>query len=390
MSTFAIIVAAGQGSRFSQEIKKQYVPIDGVPVWIKASQPFQESSQIDKILIICPASDILDLQSDIIQYKLSKVVSVISGGERRQDSVYAALQWIISHQEKCEFVFIHDGVRPFVTTFLIDRLWNEKETGAVIPVLPIYDTIKSVTNGWIGQTLDRSSLVRVQTPQLFSFQLLSEGFQWLKENPREVTDDAALMEATGRKVKIIQGDENNIKITTVKDLEVSKIISTPRVDIRVGQGIDVHAFEEGNRIILGGIEIPFTKKLKGHSDADVLIHALCDSLLGAAGLEDIGTHFPDTDLQYKNISSLILLEKVVDKVFASGYTIANIDITVMAEKPKLQPYISEMKISLSKITKVSTSQIAIKAKTTEGLGFIGHQEGMAALAISTLKKYETR
>lgn len=389
--TFAIILAAGQGSRFAQnsqsELKKQFVKIEGLPVWVQATRSFQQSPWVDKILVVVPQEDVLTIQSELAIYALSKVVSVIEGGMRRQDSVWAALQWIQAHQEPCEIIFIHDGARPFVTQDLIERLWKEKEAGAVVPGMPLTDTLKSKQgDGWVEKTLDRSQYVRVQTPQLFSYALVFRAFQWLQKNPQEVTDDASVVELFGEKVKIISGEKENIKITTAQDLKGSQVNT-----IRVGQGMDVHPFCEGSmtqgrKLILGGIEIPSLKGLQGHSDADVLTHALCDSLLGAAGLSDIGTHFPDHDPQYQAISSLSLLEKVMDKIGACGYTINNVDATVVAECPKLQPYISEMKICLAKVMKISTDQLAIKATTTEKMGFVGRQEGIVAFAISTIKQ----
>lgn len=392
---FAVILAAGQGNRFSKnsqqtELKKQYVKIEGIPLWAQAARPFEQSPRVDKVLIVVPQEDIFAIQTELPTYSLSKVVGIIGGGTRRQDSVWAALQWIKMHQEspparRCEMIFIHDGARPFVTQDLIERLWKEKETGAVIPGIPVTDTLKFKNGEWVEKTLDRSQCMRVQTPQLFSYALLLRAFEYLKAYPQEVTDDASVVELIGEKVKMISGEEENIKITTPQDLKRSQ-----EPLIRVGQGMDVHPFCEGSltqgrSLILGGIEIPFSKGLQGHSDADVLTHAICDSLLGAAGLSDIGTHFPDHDLQYKNISSLTLLEKVVDKIGAAGYTINNVDATVVAEAPKLQPTLPEMKICLAKVMKISINQIAIKATTTEKMGFVGRQEGIVAFAISTLK-----
>lgn len=404
MTTFAVIVAAGQGTRFSKShsLPKQYFPIEGIPMWVHAVKPFEKADFINHILVVCPEEDILKLQLEVSRYSLTKVLSIISGGKRRQDSVWAAIEWIKNHKYPCDFIFVHDGVRPFVSLALIERIWNKREHKAIIPVLPIFDTIKRIKDEWVEKTIDRSQLIRVQTPQLFSYFLLDEGFQWLEKHPMAITDEASMVEQMGKKVKVIEGEESNIKITVLEDLEGirgfapqddkcfvqdgKRFVQDDAGQFQVGQGIDVHAFEEGNKIILGGIKIPCSKKIKGHSDADVLVHAVCDSLLGAVGLSDIGTYFPDTDPQYKDISSLILLEKVVDKVNANHYTIGHVDATVAAEMPKLAPYIPEMKICLAKVMRILPSQISIKATTCEGLGFIGRKEGIAALAISTVRK----
>ncbi len=386
MKTFAVILASGEGRRFSKDHKKQFQKIGTLPIWVKATLPFQESEVVDRILVVVPRENVDAIKSEISTYSLTKVVNVISGGQRRQDSVYEALQWLRNYEDMVtQYLFIHDGVRPFLTKDLIEKLWEEKEFGAVIPALPMMETIKSIEDGFVTKTLDRSTLQRIQTPQLFQFEILWKGYQWLVKNPREITDDATLLECIGQRVKVVEGELRNIKITTSKDLEILK------ESISVGQGVDIHAFGEGSmtqgtKIILGGIEIPHEKYLRGHSDADVLTHSICDALLGAAGFSDIGTYFPDNDPQYRGISSLILLERVVEMLRSKGYSVHHMDATVMAEIPKLLPYIPEMKIRLSRILGITVDQIAIKATTSERLGFIGREEGIASITLATVNK----
>lgn len=379
MKTFAVILAAGEGRRFSESsrspVKKQYYLLENEPIWVKATRPFQNLSFISHIILVVVSEDVLQVSDRVKEFGLSKTSVVIAGGRLRQDSVYAALLSILE-QGRADFVFIHDGVRPYITGGLIERLWRERDKGAVIPVIPISDTIKRISSNVVIETLDRSELAAVQTPQLFSFSLIMEAYEGLKRNPVQVTDDASLVEKI-HEVKVINGEPKNIKITTVDDLYP---------ETSVGQGIDIHPFETGRKLILGGVEIPYEKGLKGHSDADVLTHAVCDALLGAAGLSDIGTHFPDHDLSYKNISSLILLQNVVDKLRGNRYRIVHVDITVMAEKPKIAPFVEKMKEKLSSVLGILQSQLAIKAKTGEGIGFIGREEGMVAMAVATVQR----
>lgn len=384
--TIAIIVAAGEGRRFKQ--KKQYVEYEGVPLWKWSALPFEGLRYVDSILIVVPSSDVQRIQNQVQSYSPRKVTNIIEGGARRQDSVQLALNWIEDHDPSCSYVFIHDGVRPFLTLDLINRLWEKREKKAVIPVMPIRETVKRVNDDCVDETLDRDQLYAVQTPQLFSCELLSRAYENLYNRSQTVTDDAGAVELIGEKVETVLGEERNIKVTVPEDLSTRVVDHPWRSTTRVGQGMDIHAFTEGDKIILGGIQIPYRRSLKGHSDADVLTHAICDALLGALGLGDIGTQFPDTDPAYKGISSLVLLEKVVDKVYQSRYKIENIDSTIVAEEPKMMPYILEMKQCLAKVCKIDTDQIGIKAKTAEGLGYIGSKEGIMAMAIVNLRSKE--
>src|SRR3989338_2151136 len=387
MASIAVIVCAGQGTRFqsSNGLLKQFQKLESKPLWVHTAKAFQESALIDKILLVFPREHVLEIQKQLSVYGLSKVLSVIQGGQQRQDSVYEGLSWIKNHQENCKMVWIHDGARPFVSEALFTRLWQKRDQGAVIPVLEISDTVKEVQAESVQKTHDRSVLRVAQTPQLFQFDLIWKGYESLQKTKHPVTDDASVLELIGEKVTIVKGEVQNIKITVAEDLYgTSNQIDRSSPVVRVGMGIDIHAFQEGTQVTLGGIQIPYHKALKGHSDADVLTHSICDAILGAASLGDIGTHFPDTDESYRNISSLDLLEKVVDKIQARRYKINHIDATVLAETPKLMPYISEIKQRLAHVLKVSVDQVSIKATTAEKLGFIGRSEGIAAQALATL------
>jgi len=279
MKTFAVILAAGLGKRFSQQShssqKKQFITIDDEPIWIKAARPFTLLKFVEHLVVVCSRNDIDQIKSEIERYHLNKVISVILGGCKRQDSVYQALQWIDGSDHECDFVIIHDGVRPFVSTDLILRLWEARSDEAVIPGIAILDTVKRCDGKNIQETLDRDKLVRAQTPQLFDYKLLKRGYEKLLKDRAVVTDDAHVIERMEKKVTVIEGDPKNIKITLPQDLPIrsENLIS-------VGLGIDTHAFTEGRSVVLGGIEIPYERSLKGHSDADVLTHAICDAILG--------------------------------------------------------------------------------------------------------------
>lgn len=338
---------------------------------------------VDGIVLIARPQDEAEIRSVAQQLKLSKLKAVLRGGVKRQDSVFEGLSWIEREKVPCEYVFIHDGVRPFASKELIEKLWEQRKEGAVVPVLPVEDTLKMVEGDWIQKTLDRGQIKRVQTPQLYEFQKLRDAYTSLNRIHQPVTDESSVFELQGLKVKAILGEKTNIKITTPEDL-----LPYRRVRYSVGQGIDVHAFEEKwGGLVLGGVSIPDSKSLKGHSDADVVVHSLCDGLLGAAGLSDIGTYFPDNDPQYDKISSLILLEEVMEKIIKKGYEVEHVDITILAEAPKLQTFIPKMKMQLRLRLKIKEEAISIKATTTEQLGYIGRQEGIASHAMVTLRKF---
>ena len=300
-------------------------------------------------------------------------------------------------------VLVHDGARPLVSRTVIDAVIDGcAARGAAIPAVSVKDTIKQIhlsDNGAVVSfTPERSLLRAVQTPQGFDAALLMRAYDACAPDTA-VTDDASLVEALGAPVYIVDGDEMNIKITTPSDLGRAEqllngssaddpgindpVAAAARVP-RTGMGYDVHAFAENRKLILGGVNIPHDRGLLGHSDADVLIHAVMDALLGAAALGDIGKHFPDTDLRYKGISSLLLLGHVSELLSSHGWTIVNIDVTVIAQRPKIAPHIPQMKKIMAEVLKISESQINIKGTTTERLGFTGREEGIASQAVASI------
>ncbi len=310
---------------------------------------------------------------------LPPTVTVVAGGKERQDSVSRGLSALMADHPETDYLLIHDGARPYVTAKVIQHTLDQTiQTGAAVAAVPVKDTIKLLGKEGIS-TPDRNLMFAAQTPQGFEAKLILQAYELAERQGFLGTDDAQLVERLGHKVSLAEGSYANIKITTPEDL--------PRQS-RVGTGFDVHALVEGRPLVLGGITIPHEKGLLGHSDADVLTHAIMDALLGAAGLGDIGQHFPDTEVAYKGISSMVLLKKVVALLEEKGLQLANIDATIIAERPKMAPFHDAMIQSLANALGCDTGQINIKATTTEKLGIPGREEGIAAEAVCILTKGE--
>ena len=371
----AVIVAAGRGTRFGGDLPKQFLKIENSTVLERAIEPFQEHPMVDA-LIVASSEEYVELCSRICE-RFDKMNAVVIGGKQRQDSVRACLD-----RTDEGLVLIHDGARPFVNAQVIDRvIEGAYNQGACVPCVPVKDTVRQTENveGTSSVTLERSSLFCVQTPQGFDTKLIRRAYSQAELDGFIGTDDGVLVERLGADVALAEGDYANIKITTREDL--------PRMetaDIRIGSGYDVHQLTEGRKLVLGGVEIPFEKGLLGHSDADVLLHALMDALLGAAALGDIGKHFPDTDEKYRGISSMILLEKVKTLISDAGYTVGNTDITVIAQKPKIASYIPAMRKNIADTLGIGIERVNVKGTTTERLGFVGRCEGIACEAVCIL------
>lgn len=359
-----IIAAAGSGSRMGGRLPKQYMKTGGEVILRKTAEIFASCPVIDNIIVVADMA-YMDLCEDVLKGIEHRTVA---GGELRQDSVYEGL--------KCtdtDIVLIHDGARPFVTQQIITEVTAAaaEYRAAVCAVRP-KDTIRT------GQgTLNRDELYAVQTPQGFDTAALKAAYEAAYAQGFYGTDDAGIAEGAGLEIRIVPGSYDNIKITTREDLPM---------ETRVGTGYDVHRLEEGRKLILGGVCIPFERGLLGHSDADVLVHAIMDALLGAAALGDIGKLFPDTDDRYKGISSIELLKAVGAAVADAGYSVGNIDATLVAEKPKIAPYIEAMRENIAGALDIDTDRVSVKATTTEKLGFAGRQEGMEAQAVCILNR----
>jgi len=310
------------------------------------------------------------------------VAHIVAGGAHRQDSVRNGLA-------KCslDIIAIHDAARPMVTTEIIERsIEKAEEMGACIAAVPVIDTVKSASNDIVTSTIDRSSLYAVQTPQTFRAELIRRAYDQAFADGFYATDDAALVERLGEKVAIVPGSYENIKITTPSDLAIAECAlggAEPR-EIRTGFGFDVHELVEGRKLWLGGVEIEYEKGLLGHSDADVILHAIADACLGAAALGDIGKHFPDTDPAYKGISSLTLLSRVYELIQADGWSILNVDCAVACEQPKLAPHARAMRRRIAEALSTTHDHVSVKGTTTEGLGYTGRGEGIACWAVATI------
>lgn len=408
-----IVAAAGSGTRMGGGISKQYVSIEGEMVLEKALKAFGNHPFIDDIFLVVKKEDMLFCYQEFIEKRmLQKIRAIIAGGEHRQASVYNGLKVLNSLDQKerqaqkgllpPDLVLVHDGARPFISAEAISRLVEAAaKSGAATLGVPVKDTISRVENLLVKESLDRELLYSIQTPQGFLFSELLRAHRKARTDDHMGTDDAGLVKRQGTPVSLVSGDYTNIKITTQEDLQFARGITREITDetndaaagseptsspvcFRTGTGCDVHAFVKNRDLILGGVRIPWEFGLKGHSDADVLTHAIMDALLGACGLGDIGAHFPDNDPLYKDISSLALLEAVREAVSAAGYEIGNVDGTVIAQRPKIAPYIKEMKANIANALKIENTRINIKGTTTEGLGFCGREEGIAAMASATV------
>ena len=403
----AILVAAGKGARMGEQtIPKQFLCVEGRPILGHTLRKFETCNAIDQIVLVIRRRDRSTCERIISECGAKKVTGIVEGGKERQDSVF---QGLLHVQPQTDVVLIHDAVRMFVTEqIIVESIRAARQYGASVVAVPVKDTIKQVGIRtversdqhiretlpdnealFVVKTLDRKTLWQVQTPQTFQYQRILEIYQKAQELGIYGTDDAMLAEYFGYMVKIVRGTYRNIKITTPDDLLIAqaflqderRIEYSISIMFRVGIRYDVHRLVEHRKLILGGVEIPFEKGLLGHSDADVLTHAICDAILGALGLGDIGRHFPDSDPAYKGISSLTLLSDIVERMHQKRYKIGNVDAIIIAQKPRLSNYIEEMRANLSSVMRTSAGVVNVKATTTEGLGFTGTCEGIAAQAI---------
>ena len=387
MSVAAVIVAGGSGLRAGGEIPKQYQLIGGKPVIRWTLEAFLAHPQIDHVQAVIGTGHEALFAAATQGLALP---SPVSGGASRQESCRLGVEAVAGL--KPDRVLIHDAARPFISPHVISNVIAELDRAdAVIPGLPVADTMKFAPDGVIQRTVDRGSMWFVQTPQGFTFdKILAAHRRAVREGHTIFTDDAAVAEFDGMPVRITAGDQANRKLTTahdvrVADKEVSARLFVERPDVRTGQGIDFHVFEKGDGVTLCGVKIPYTEKLKGHSDADAAMHALTDAILGAIGEADIGKHFPPSDPQWKGAPSSIFLLKAMELLGGRKGIIANADLTILAEAPKIGPHIAAMKSVLAPLLQVAPDRIAIKATTTEEMGAIGRKEGIAAFAVATVR-----
>ena len=386
LRTAAIIVAAGRGARAGAGGPKQYRQLAGETILARSIRAFTEHPGVDLVRVVIHPDDDDLYETSCGHLSSSKLIDPVYGGAERQESVRLGLESL--EDEPPERVLIHDAARPFIDHDTIQRVIDAlQDDDGAIAALPVFDTLKRATaSAVIDETLSRENLWRAQTPQGFIFDKIMAAHRAAAGH--HYTDDAAVAEASDITVRLVNGSPDNMKITQAEDFGMAEILLERRAvmhEFRTGHGYDVHAFEAGDKVTLCGVEIRHDAKLKGHSDADVGLHALTDAILGALGEGDIGDHFPPSDPQWKGAPSHIFLEKARDLTISAGGSIVHCDLTLVCEAPKIGPHRDAMRLSVSEILKVRQERISVKATTTEELGFTGRREGIAALATATVK-----
>jgi 2-C-methyl-D-erythritol 4-phosphate cytidylyltransferase/2-C-methyl-D-erythritol 2,4-cyclodiphosphate synthase len=386
MFVSAIIAAGGSGTRLGAGMPKQLLDIGGQSMLVRTIGAFDAHPRVSELVVVLPPALLDDSSEDAFALRSgAKPRSIVAGGPRRQDSVANGFARVSAD---AEVVLVHDAARPFVSAALIDRAIEAAAIhGAVIPALDVKDTVKRIkSNRLIVETLPREAIVLAQTPQAFRRRVLADAIAAGRPDV-DATDEAMLAERAGHPVYVVGGDPQNVKITTQDDLDTARRQSAPARTGRAGTGYDLHRLVDGRPLILGGVTIPSPKGALGHSDADVVCHAVTDAILGGLALGDIGRHFPDTDPRWKDASSLDLLKRAVALVRESGYEVGNVDVTVILEQPKIKNHIDAMRASLSAVLGVDTARVSIKGKTNEGVDAVGRGEAIAAHAVALLRAF---
>ena len=383
MKTAALIVAAGRGIRAGGATPKQYAMAGASSVLARSVGIFLNSASVELVMVVIGKHD-RPLYDGAIGSGHAKLAPPVPGGATRQDSVLYGLRALAPYNP--DQVLIHDAVRPFVTADIIDRVLNAlKATPGALAAMPLADTLKRADDQQrVAATIERAGLWRAQTPQAFRFaDILAAHEAAAAAGSTGLTDDAAVAEWAGLAVTLVEASEANRKLTTAEDLAmVQGDVNLP--DVRTGQGFDVHRFTAGDHVWLCGVQIAHTHALEGHSDADVGLHALTDALLGAIGDGDIGAHFANTDARWKGAASHIFLADASRRVRARGGVVTNVDVTLLCEAPKIAPHRDAMRRRIADVLDIDVGRVAVKATTTEGLGFTGRREGIAALATATV------
>jgi 2-C-methyl-D-erythritol 4-phosphate cytidylyltransferase/2-C-methyl-D-erythritol 2,4-cyclodiphosphate synthase len=364
LNTTLILLGAGSSTRFKSTVKKQWLYTGETPLWLYVSEQFEVSATFDKIIIVSS-------QEEISYMKHFADYTYVEGGNSRQASLNNALEFVDS-----DYVLVSDIARCCVPSDMIQRiLMAKEEASCIVPVLPVTDTLYSDE-----QPINREKVKIIQTPQLSRTTLLKKALQ----TETLFTDDSSAIASLGEKVHFVEGDTKAHKLTTLEDLQKVTCLQSPSPKTLTGFGIDIHPFEEGKQMMLCGVPIDVTYGFKAHSDGDVAIHALIDALLGAAGMGDIGELYPDTEDTYAGADSRLLLSDTVKRINSFGYTIGNIDLTIMAESPKLYPYKEKMKSTIASLLGIRKNFVNIKATTAEKLGFVGRKEGVTVHAVANL------
>ncbi|WP_320172021.1 2-C-methyl-D-erythritol 4-phosphate cytidylyltransferase [Maridesulfovibrio sp.] len=384
---WAVLLAAGSGTRLAQAVggvKKQFLSWKGFPLFWHSALTFSKTPAIKGIVFVFPPDQVEEMRETVAGLDGSDSLGlpwrVTAGGARRQDSVFNGLNELPS---RCTHVLVHDSARPFASAAMVTEIVEMLQDGteAVVPAVEVTDTVKEVDGDVVRKTLVRSRLKAVQTPQGFSLPVLYAAHRQAEEEGWDVTDDASMVEMAGREVRICPGEEGNVKITNPEDLK--RIEDETRTLPCVGWGYDVHRYGEGRPMVLGGVPIPGGPQVIAHSDGDVLLHALSDAILGLFGGGDIGFHFPDTSAECENMSSGIILKEVMAKAEEAGVEIVHVDLTVIAQIPKLAPHRELIRKNVASVMGLDRSQVNVKATTEEKLGFTGEKKGIKAVAAVT-------
>ncbi|MCB1503116.1 MAG: bifunctional 2-C-methyl-D-erythritol 4-phosphate cytidylyltransferase/2-C-methyl-D-erythritol 2,4-cyclodiphosphate synthase [Bauldia sp.] len=386
--TVALIVAAGQGTRAGGDVPKQYRSIGGIPLLRRSMQAFVEHPDVDRVVVAVAPGD--TRYRDIASQQDDRLLPPVSGGATRQETVRLGLQSLRSRHPAR--VLIHDAARPYASHDLIGRVLEALNTGdAVIPALPVPATLKAVgSDGIILRTVPREGIQAAETPQGFHFDPILAAHEKAAATGELFTDDAAVAEWAGMTVRVVAGESGNVKITSSDDIAAADRRANAEAawmlgDVRVGTGFDVHAFGPGSAVMLGGVSIPHTRGVVGHSDADVALHALTDAVLGALAEGDIGAHFPPSDPQWKGVSSDRFLRFAAERVAARGGRIAHLDLVIVTEGPRLSAHRDAIRARIAAICGIRIDRVGVKATTNENLGFIGRGEGLAAYASATVR-----
>lgn len=383
MFVSAIIAAGGRGARLGGQVPKQLRTVGGQTLLERSIAPFDASERIDEIVVVLPAE--LAAAPPVEVREVRTPVRWVAGGARRQDSVAAGLDAV---DPASEVVVVHDAARPFCGPELIERTIDAAvESGAAIAALPAFDTVKEgrLENGtaFVGATLARDRIFLAQTPQAFRTGVLRDAIA--RGGGAAATDEATLAERAGHPVRLVEGDPANVKITRAADLAAAdRLASAAAVAPRVGLGYDLHRFAAGRRLMLGGVHVPGPRGLLGHSDADAVCHAVADALLGAAGAGDIGQRYPDDDVRWKDAASIDLLREVAGVVRDLGFIAGNVDVVVVTEWPRIRPLADAMRQRLAAALAVDPGRVAVKGKTSEGVGEVGRGEALVVHAVASL------
>ena len=388
MHVSAIIAAGGRGVRFGGTLPKQFLLLGGRTILQRSVDAILSSDCITDLVVALPS----DLVASVPEYlrDRTKPIAIVEGGARRQDSVANAFEIVSA---RADVVVIHDAARPFVTADLIARTVDAAvEHGAAIAALAATDTVKRAdAGGLIQQTIPRTEIFLAQTPQAFRTSVLRDALA-RAGSARDATDEATLAERAGHPVRLVEGDRGNLKITTTDDLMMAERLvgasegRREQTRLRIGNGYDLHRLVPGRPLILGGVTIPFEKGLDGHSDADAVCHAVTDAILGAAGAGDIGRHFPDTDAAWKGADSMVLLTRAAEIVASAGFAVVNVDVVVIAERPKLVPFVEAMSANLSSAMGIAASDVSVKGKTNERVDSMGAGDSIAVHAVALVAR----